>query len=296
MRKFVRRNQAAVAVAASILFALVSVIVFGSVSYQRERAARIEAVRSKAAEVLQRELAEKQSARALAETDRATAKEHEARESALAARRSNYAADMLLAQKFFAEKNRGKAMKLLNKYRLDPTNAALSSTTSSSVDSSGGAFDLRGWEWHHLATATRGDELAVLRGQDTEFNGVCFSPDGRWLASGGLDASVLVWDVKTRSLARRLSVGIGLEVYALAFSPDGKLIDHPPGMRAVPRQTQAALRELLPVRQVEEGRKQRLFLDGSHGCDLRDPEHRLLNAAAGMGLKVEVRNRAMRGA
>jgi WD40 repeat protein len=28
---------------------------------------------------------------------------------------------------------------------------------------------------------------------------VCISPDGRWLASGSLDKSVGIWDIKTKS-------------------------------------------------------------------------------------------------
>jgi WD40 repeat protein len=56
--------------------------------------------------------------------------------------------------------------------------------------------------------------------------GVCvnlaFSPDGRFLASGGEEYTVRIWDVKTGREARDPLRGHKEDVYAVAFSPDGR--------------------------------------------------------------------------
>jgi WD40 repeat protein len=47
------------------------------------------------------------------------------------------------------------------------------------------------------------------------------SPDGRWLATGGFDRTVLLWDMQTRKVVRTWEGMKGM-VWCLAFSPDGK--------------------------------------------------------------------------
>ena len=50
---------------------------------------------------------------------------------------------------------------------------------------------------------------------------VCFSPDGRRLASGSEDRTVRLWDVETGACVKTLE-GHGHVVSSVCFSPDGK--------------------------------------------------------------------------
>jgi len=64
--------------------------------------------------------------------------------------------------------------------------------------------------------------LGVFPGEHTNHaSAVAFSADGKWLATGGKDNAVKVWDVYTRLVRQTLS-GHTARVNAVAFSPDGK--------------------------------------------------------------------------
>ena len=54
-------------------------------------------------------------------------------------------------------------------------------------------------------------------------NSVCFSPDGRMVASGSSDSdsTLRLWDVETGACVRTLE-GHGRHVTSVCFSPDGK--------------------------------------------------------------------------
>ena len=54
-------------------------------------------------------------------------------------------------------------------------------------------------------------------------NALAFSPDGRLLASGGDDRTVVIWDTAS-GRSRRTLKGHDQTVTSLAFSPDGSLI------------------------------------------------------------------------
>jgi WD40 repeat protein len=80
--------------------------------------------------------------------------------------------------------------------------------------------DVRGFEWYYL------NRLWVYPNQVTlkhhlPIQNVVFSPDGRWLATAGLEPGVRVWEVST---GRRFATlwEDAEEVTSLAFSPDGK--------------------------------------------------------------------------
>src|SRR5262249_6328623 len=73
---------------------------------------------------------------------------------------------------------------------------------------------IRGWEGDPRAT------LPVLRGHTSYVYPVIFSPDGRWIASGGWDNMVRLWDARSGEACAE-PLDNGDVVKTLAFSPDG---------------------------------------------------------------------------
>ncbi len=64
----------------------------------------------------------------------------------------------------------------------------------------------------------------VLTGHSHNISSLTWSPDGRFLATGSWDQSVIIWDVSTGKRAATLTEGLDEVVNTVAWSPDGNLL------------------------------------------------------------------------
>ncbi len=71
--------------------------------------------------------------------------------------------------------------------------------------------------------ASRISELRVLEGHNDQVWSVCFSPDGRFLATGSDDMTVRLWKVAT-GRRHQLLEGHNKAVQSVCFSPDGQFL------------------------------------------------------------------------
>jgi serine/threonine protein kinase/sugar lactone lactonase YvrE len=81
-------------------------------------------------------------------------------------------------------------------------------------------LDFRGWEYHYLRTLFNSNQQTFL-GHTGSVCSVCFSPDGKRLASASRDQTVKVWDAQTGREILTLE-GHTSWVESVCFSPDGK--------------------------------------------------------------------------
>jgi WD40 repeat protein/serine/threonine protein kinase/tetratricopeptide (TPR) repeat protein len=89
------------------------------------------------------------------------------------------------------------------------------------LDGDGCPADLRGWEWDYLRALCHKEEITLKTG--TPLSCVTFSRNGRWLAAGGSDGKVYLWEAAT---GRELPPvrGHAAGVLSVAFSPDSRLL------------------------------------------------------------------------
>jgi len=74
-----------------------------------------------------------------------------------------------------------------------------------------------------FALNAEGKTQCRLTGHNSECTAACFHPLGNLLVSGGADANVKVWDIRTKSCMRTF-MGHEEKVTCLEFSPDGKWV------------------------------------------------------------------------
>jgi WD40 repeat protein/tRNA A-37 threonylcarbamoyl transferase component Bud32 len=80
--------------------------------------------------------------------------------------------------------------------------------------------ELRGFEWDYLQRLCQLD-LRTIHGHAGSANSITFSPDGRFVASGGDDHTVGVWDMATGAEVQKLA-GHPAGVRVVAISPSGR--------------------------------------------------------------------------
>jgi len=191
LRKFARRNRAAVGAATAVAVAVLLAV--GSL---------LSAVGVLAAS--DAETREKQR-----QTQEALEGEKKAKDQLLQALKREqgtlYFQRMALTEREQAANNRGRAEELLEACPLY----------------------LRGWEWHYLKRRSSQGPL-TFRGHSGWVTGVAFSPDGKlvasasWLRPGAL-GEVKIWDRTTGREVHRL-LGHAGPVRGVAFGPNGKLL------------------------------------------------------------------------
>jgi len=81
--------------------------------------------------------------------------------------------------------------------------------------------DLRNWEWRRLSYLCGLREIEVDAEQPID--AVAFSKDGTKFITGGWNQTAKIWETASGKLLKKLAVG-GDSVYAVAFSPDGRLV------------------------------------------------------------------------
>lgn len=82
----------------------------------------------------------------------------------------------------------------------------------------------------HMVAQLQDDRLP--EDGDLYIRSVCFSPDGKYLATGAEDKIIRVWDIERRTLKTQFS-GHDQDIYSLDFSPNGRLIASGSGDRTV---------------------------------------------------------------
>jgi WD40 repeat protein len=74
-----------------------------------------------------------------------------------------------------------------------------------------------------LWDVSRRVRIRRLQGHHGDVTAVAFSPDGRWLASGGTDNTIILWDSMRRVRVGTFN-GHTNAITELAFSPDGQYL------------------------------------------------------------------------
>jgi WD40 repeat protein/serine/threonine protein kinase len=196
-RKFAQRNTAAIITSSVIALALVLGIV--GTSWQA-----VLATRARKEEALQRVAAvaaQEEEAIARHEAEVAASRERQARRQI---RRHLYVADMNRVQHAWDEGSLDCARELLKRHL--PT---------------AGREDLRSFEWYHFWQKCHPDVLTLNHG--SRVHSAAFSPDGRTLATGNAEHTVMLWDAATGKLKQILKGHQGW-VWSVAFSPDGRML------------------------------------------------------------------------
>jgi eukaryotic-like serine/threonine-protein kinase len=120
-----------------------------------------------------------------------------------AATRQLYVSQMNLAQRAWEDNNASRARELLQ----------------AQIPKNAGDFDGRNWEWRSLWRMSQ-SELRVL---NVKALSLAYSPDGRFLVSGGQDGILRFWNPAATRALRTIQAHDG-RINGLAFNRDGSLL------------------------------------------------------------------------
>merc|ERR1711998_453912 len=88
-------------------------------------------------------------------------------------------------------------------------------------------FQFKDYEWYYAVNdgLAQADDpcIMVLSGHSNTVTSVCYSPDGKTLASGSDDETVRIWDVMSGGCVHVLN-GHSSNVNSVCYSPDGKTL------------------------------------------------------------------------
>ncbi|KAF1813145.1 WD40 repeat-like protein [Eremomyces bilateralis CBS 781.70] len=107
---------------------------------------------------------------------------------------------------------------------------------------------------YDVQTGQRVAELkdeSLVDDTDLYIRSVCFSPDGRYLATGAEDKIIRVWDIQSRTIKNEFR-GHEQDIYSLDFARNGRLIASGSGDRTV-RLWDVERNELLFTLQIDDG-------------------------------------------
>jgi WD40 repeat protein/serine/threonine protein kinase/Flp pilus assembly protein TadD len=214
LRKFVRRNKVALAMASALVGALVVAVVGLSVSnllVARERDQKTQALTDKeqalANESAALTKAREQETRANERAEEAKKQQTIAKEQEVLARRRFYASQINLAQQAWEAEQPARTLELLESQR-------------PKIDQE----DLRGFDWYYLWRLCHRNLQRTLTGPNGEAVwALAITPDGKTVVSGYADGSVRVWDVATEK-ERAVLTGHNSLIWRLAISPNGKMV------------------------------------------------------------------------
>jgi WD40 repeat protein/serine/threonine protein kinase len=83
--------------------------------------------------------------------------------------------------------------------------------------------DLRGFEWFYLWRLCHQGHLRTLRDRAGGTSCLAFAPDGKRIASGSANGTVMLWDMASPG-SREVLSGHTAGIIGLAFSPDGRTL------------------------------------------------------------------------
>jgi hypothetical protein len=89
---------------------------------------------------------------------------------------------------------------------------------------------LRNWEWHHLRRLGL-VQLLTLAGRGAAIDHVCFSPDGKRLASADRGGTLRVWDVATGEAVCKITARAPAILETCALAPTASGLLAPPRTR-----------------------------------------------------------------